>query len=156
MKVREWIKKWNLSSLKFNAKFLEMEFTPSEPDQEAAWELYVELVTRITTQFLEPDDGDEQAALNSIFSLFETTRNNLKRHGRKCVQLTRIAVVVLNQIVRPFTVKWHKISIANGFAERETRDEFRKELAELQVELRAYTELLAAIADVEDLTTIEE
>ncbi|MGE6116540.1 hypothetical protein ACLHZU_10620 [Aeromonas salmonicida] len=56
-----------MKSLKINALFLEMEWSPSEPDKNAAWDLYIELLTRITTQKLEANQGDEQTALNPSF-----------------------------------------------------------------------------------------
>ena len=53
-------------------------------DEKAAWEMYVEMITRIITQPLPPDHGDERTALKSVYSLFEITRNVLKEHGQDC------------------------------------------------------------------------
>lgn len=64
--------------------------------------MYVELITRIATQELDEDCGDEKAALNSIHALFPITREILKSKGRLAPNFTKIAVVVLNQILRPF------------------------------------------------------
>ena len=50
MKWKKWLENWDMTSLKFNLKFLEMEWQPKEPDKNAAWELYIEMLTRITTQ----------------------------------------------------------------------------------------------------------
>jgi hypothetical protein len=133
-----------------------MDWSPAEADKEAAWELYIELLTRITTQGLKPEDGDEKTALKSIYSLFGITREVIKRHGRDCINLTKLAVVILNQVIRPFTAKWHRIEVSGQFGEKAICDEFRKELSELQVKLRNYTKMLADIADVEDLTDLEE
>ena len=80
-----------------------MEWNPSEPDKVAAWELYIELLTRITTQPLGIDDGDEKTALESVYSLFPTTRSIIKQNGRDCIEFTKLAVVVLNRKIRPFT-----------------------------------------------------
>ena len=63
---------------------------------------------------------------------------------------------MLNQVVRPFTAKWHKESLAGAFDDETKRKEFREELAVLQDELRSYNRLLAKIADVEDLTDLEQ
>ena len=63
MKWSKWLENWDMTSLKITAPFLEMEWNPSEPDKTAAWELYIELLTRITTQSLDEKDGDEQTAL---------------------------------------------------------------------------------------------
>ena len=63
MKLRDFLERWGLSGLKIKLGFLEGEFKPSDPDRNAAWDLYVELLTRITTQYLPPESGDEKAAL---------------------------------------------------------------------------------------------
>ncbi len=115
MKWRKWLENWDMTSLKISAPFLEMEWNPAEPDKDAAWELYVELLTRITTQPLPDEDGDEETALQSVYALFGLTRSIIKSHGRDCREFTKIAIVVLNQIIRPFTAKWHKVSVAGQF-----------------------------------------
>ena len=64
---------------------------------------------------------------------------------------------MLNQVIRPFTAKWHKKSL-NGFNE-EDKTAFRDELKELQKKLRIYTQMLGEMAGVEevnDLTILEE
>ena len=155
MNLKSFLDKWNFSKLRINAYFLSLELEFNEADRKAAWELYVELLTRISTQFLEPDDGDEQTALNSIFSLFGTTRSILKQHGPECIEFSKVAILVLNQIVRPFTAKWHKLSLNGAFEDLEKCREFRGELRSLQEELRKYTQLLSDIAGVEDLTNLE-
>lgn len=155
MKWREWLEKWGMTSLKINLKYLEMEFRPTASDQDAAWELYIELLTRISTQRLETEHGVEKTALDSIYALFGLTRNIIKHHTRKCIEFTKIAIVVLNQIIRPFTAKWHRISVEKGFEDPKTCEEFRAELAGLQDSLRKYTMMLAEMAGVEDLTDLE-
>ncbi|MDP2223002.1 hypothetical protein [Nitrosomonas sp.] len=155
MKIKDLFENWNLTGLKIKASFLEMEWKPSDPDKEAAWDLYVELLTRITTQPLPDEDGMEQTALDSIYALFGITRETLKAHGRSCIQFTKIAIVVLNQVVRPFTAKWHRKSQNGAFASPEECQQFRQELQILQTQLRNYTRLLAELAGVEDLTEIE-
>ena len=148
--------KWKLSSIKLNLKFAEVEFTSTEEDKQAAWELYVELLTRITTQALDDTAGDEKTALNSIYSIFPTTRLILKEKGRDAQTFSKIAIIVLNQIIRPFTAKWHKQSELGAFDDYARCELFRKELKDLQVDLIHYAQLLADIAEVEDLTNIGE
>lgn len=154
--LKDKLNQWGLTSLKINLKYVEGEFDLSQPDRNAAWELYIELLTRITTQRLEPGHGDEKTALDSVYALFGLTREILKSYRRQCIEFTKIAVVVLNQIVRPFTAKWHKISLAGGFDDPDVCEEFRGELYALQDLLRKYTQALADMADVEDLTDLEE
>ena len=154
MQLKKLLEKWDLTSLKIKAPFLEMEWQPNDEDKTAAWELYIELITRAATQRMAPDEGDEAAALKSIYELFPLTRDTIKRNGRYCINFTRIAVVVLNQKVLPFTSKWHPRTIAGALGEAD-KQAFRAELRDLQTDLRNYTRLLADLADVEDLTDLE-
>ncbi len=156
MKWKKWLENWNMTSLKINAHFLEMEWKPNEPDKDAAWEMYVELITRITTQSLAEKDGNEQSALESIYSLFSLTRNILKKYGRDAQEFSKLAIIVLNQIIRPFTTKWHKLALNGAFEDEEQRKKFREELEDLQNKLAIYTKMLADMADAGDLNKIEE
>ncbi len=156
MKWKEWLDEWSMTGLRINAGVLNMEWKPKDVDRDAAWELYVELLTRITTQHLQPEHGDEETALKSIHALFDLTRQTLKAEGRHCNEFAKIAIVVLNQVVRPFTAKWHKESLAGAFDDPARCQKFRDELSDLQQELRKYTKMLADMAGVEDLTTLEQ
>ncbi len=155
MKWREWLENWSMVSLKISVPYLETEWAPKDADRDAAWELYIELLTRITTQPLPQEDGDEQTALKSVHALFGLTRDTIKRHGRLCQEFTKLAIVVLNQIVRPFTAKWHRLSLQGGFDDAARCAEFRGELEDLQTKLREYTRMLCDLAGVEDLTQLE-
>jgi len=154
MKLKKWFENWGLTKLKVSMGFLETEWSPQEADRDAAWELYVEMLTRIVTQPLAVTDGDEQTALDSVNALFGITREILRSKGRDCIEFSKIAVIVLNQIVRPFTAKWHKLSLTGAFGDAEQCQAFRKELEALQIDLRNYTKALADIAQVEDLTEL--
>ncbi len=146
---------FHLDKVKLNLKLLELEYSFQPADRDAAWELYVELLTRIVTQPLPAEDGEEGTALDSVHSLFSITRGILRRQGRGTIEFAKIAIPVLNQVVRPFTAKWHKESSSCAFDDETMRTEFRKELAALQVDLRNYNRMLAEIACVEDLTDLE-
>lgn len=157
MKWKKWLENWDMTSLKINTKFLEMEWKPQTADKDAAWELYIELLTRITTQELNDDDGNEESALNSVYKIFDLTREIIKKYKRDCMEFSKVAIVVLNQVIRPFTAKWHKKSL-DGFNDND-KVEFRKELKVLQKKLKIYTQMLGQMAGVEeinDLTKLEE
>lgn len=156
MKWKKWLENWDMTSLKIKSSFLEMEWKPQDEDKSAAWDLYIELLTRIATQPLDEKHGDEKTALDSIHSLFAITRQVLKNNTRHCTEFTKIAIVVLNQVIRPFTAKWHPLSLQGAFSDSERKTEFRGELANLQVLLKKYTKMLADMAGVEDLTNLEE
>ena len=133
-----------------------MDWNPKDADKDAAWELYTELLTRITTQELPIEHGDEQTALESVFKIFGLTREIIKHHGRDCIEFTKIAIIVLNQIIRPVTAKWHRLSVSNAFDDEKQCEEFREELSKLQATLRIYTKMLSDMAGVEDLTELED
>jgi len=156
MKLGKWLENWDMTGLKIKAPFLEMEWQPQDEDKAAAWELYVELLTRIATQPLAQDHGDGKTALDSVHSLFPITREVIKNNGRHCIEFTKIAVVVLNQRIRPFTAKWHKLSLEGVFNDETQCRTFRSELQALQAVLRVYTKMLADMAGVEDLTELED
>ena len=117
-------------------------------DRLAAWELYVEMATTVITQPLDNEHGDEQTALNSLFSLFPTTREVLRRHGPPASECSKVAIAALNQAVRPFTTKWHSQALSGAFNDETSRRHFRTELEELQRHLQNYTDQLAKIAGV--------
>lgn len=149
MKIQDWFENWGITGLKLNAGFLSMEWEPQPDEQQAAWELYVELITRVATQPLPDNVGDDASALESVYQLFDVTRQLLKGKGRKAQTFSKVAIVVLNQKIRPFTAKWHKQSKAGAFSDAAQCQEFRQELAGVQQVLGGYAGMLAKIAGVE-------
>ena len=156
MKLKDLFENWNIKGLKVKILILDLEWSPEDADKDAAWDMYIELLTRITTQPLLDADGVEKTALDSIYNIFGITREIIKKHGRKCQNFSRIAVVILNQIIRPFTAKWHKLSSDGAFGNSDQCKFFRSELKELKQNLTNYSKMLAEIAGVEDLTQMEE
>ena len=155
IKIAELLAKFHLEKVKIGPDWANVELSLKSEDQEAAWELYVEMLTRIVTQPLPIEAGDEKTALDSVYALFPITREVLRRHGRGAIHFSKVAVPVLNQVVRPFTAKWHKESLAGAFCNDGKRREFREELTALQEELCNYNRVLADMAGVEDLTDLE-
>ena len=155
MSLGAHFERFGLTKVHLGPKWAKVEIGFNDEDRNAAWELYVEMLTRIVTQPLPTSAGDEQTALDSVYSLFATTREILRRHGKGTVQFSKVAIPVLNQVVRPFTAKWHRESLSGAFLDTEKRKEFREQLEHLQADLRNYNRLLAEIAGVEDLTDLE-
>lgn len=155
MNLRTLLNQFHLEKIRLNVGGVGLDIQFNQDDQDAAWDLYIEMLTRIVTQPLPSEVGDEQTALDSVYSLFPKTREILSRRGRNAIRFSKVAIPVLNQVVRPFTAKWHKESLAGAFADSEKCAEFRADLELLQVELRNYNRLLASIAGVEDLTELE-
>lgn len=97
------------TSLPFGLGQVELE--SDEATRRAAWALYVELKTRITTETLEKDQGLLREALNSLYSLFASTREILREAGpdvgTSLESVGGVAIAVLNVGLRPFLTKWH-------------------------------------------------
>ncbi len=156
MKIKDLFENWGITGLKVNVGFLEMDWQPQPEEQQAAWELYIELLTRIATQPLADEYGDETTALESVHDLFRVTRQLLREKGRNAETFSKVAIVILNQKIRPFTARWHKPSIEGAFGDPGKCRLFRNELRELQQTLRGYASLLAQVADVEDFQALDQ
>ena len=139
---------------------------PDESEIRAAWELYVEMVTRTPLGSASIDVGSARETLASIYSLFDTTRDILKKYGPSVARPKNgrelsfgyLAVSMLNLTLRPFLNEWHlKLSgwereNANfSFAEWPGRCDFMRSLNETRERLRQYAGLFAQVADVPEL-----
>ena len=103
-------------------------------DREAAWEIFVEIDTRIITQPLE--NGIDKAALNSLYRLFELHREISKRHGLRCKRYYDLMTSILNDDIRPFTSKWHQRFEAKTNDNVIPDTEFREELKSIQTKMQ--------------------
>ena len=54
---------------------------PDKSEINATWELYVEMVTRAPLDDIVLSDGSVRETLTSLYSLFESGRGILRRHG---------------------------------------------------------------------------
>ena len=141
---------------------------PNEMEKKAAWEMYVELVTRISVETLDAGEGLISEALSSLHSLFATTRDILKRYGPEIakpktggsISFGQIAVIVLNEALRPFLAKWHPLLVQYENTRKNSESildhernwsknvEIRKDLEKLRKNLDEYATLLAEVAGV--------
>jgi hypothetical protein len=151
----------HLSEVKINIPFGigGATWKPDEAETRAAWNLYVELVTRVATQDLVEHEGLDRAVLRSLYSLFPATRRVLRDAGPamgvRRESLGGVAIAVLNRGLRPFLTKWHgRLTEWERNAKAgdtwPDKDEFRAELGKLGLELSRYAEALAIIAGVGD------
>jgi hypothetical protein len=144
---------------------------PDDTERLAAWEMYVELATRISTVELGPDEGLIREALTSMYSLFGTTREILRKygpgvakpHGDADLSFGYLAVAVLNGVLRPLLARWHP-QLADWEAKRPAdvstiaqeqawprATELRAEIAQAREALLAYANQLAQVAGVPPL-----
>lgn len=127
-----------------------VEVEVSEAEVRAAWQLYVEFATRVSGAALEPGAGSVREALDSLYSVFTTTREVLREAGPEVGggpdSLGALAIRVLNEGLRPFLVRWHSEVQTEPTGER--REVFDRELTELREGLAQYVDALARIAGV--------
>ncbi len=145
---------------------------PDEREQDAAWEMYVELVTRISVAELEPSEGLLRESLSSLYGVFTTTRQILREHGPSIARpkgdgemsFGYIAICVLNYVLRPVLAKWHpllldyehrregSVSALQHEEEWERAEDLRQVLNQTRTILIGYTTLLGEISGVPTLT----
>jgi hypothetical protein len=119
---------------------------PADADRQAAAELHVQLISRITTQPLAYSEGDEAAALKSLRQLFDKTRDIMSRH-LGCRHVDTIGWQVINTWVRPFTAKWHRLGERGDLDALDASDVFRAELVVVQQAFSRLDDLLVEIRD---------
>jgi hypothetical protein len=130
-------------------------WTPTAAERAAAWEVVVELVTRVPVIPLREDEGLLEEALGSLHSLFGEVRAILRRHGPQLashqpgeLSFAILAGVLLNQVLRPTLAYWHTRLSAHvdgrdpAVETRLQRERSWDELAALQ---RALDELRAVL-----------
>jgi hypothetical protein len=135
---------------------------PDESEVKAAWEPYVELITRVSLLEVKADEGLLREALDSLYSLFGTTREILRKYGPSVgkpkgkgrLSFGFLSVAVLNTVLRPVLFKWHPlledyqgkaagISPLEHERQWEKAKELRDILNEARTKLMEYADILA-------------
>jgi hypothetical protein len=147
---------------------------PADVERSAAWELYLELVTRVSVEELDAEGGFLREALSSLYTFFDTTREILRRYGPEVappvapghVSFGVLAVTVLNRVLRPLLSSWHPRLTAYESRRPEGvdpvaweqrwdhADALRARIAEARVTLASLAENLREVADVSDLINL--
>jgi hypothetical protein len=144
---------------------------PTECERNAAWDMYVELVTRIPIAQVKPGESSLQVCLNSLYKLFGATREILRKYGpfvarprsEGQISFGYLSVKILDIILRPFLVKWYpllidyestrKSSVSAREHERKWAryEELKKGLNDVRDALLQYAQLLARASEVPSL-----
>lgn len=144
---------------------------PDDTEKRAAWDLYIELVTRISLVELKKGEGILREALTSLYSIFPTSREVLRKYGPELAiprkgatySLGKLVTEILNYQIRPFLTKWHPMlqdyesgrqaGVSLKFYEDkwDQSDILRKELKDMSIKLWDYSVYLAKAAGVEPL-----
>ncbi|NJP34267.1 hypothetical protein [Micromonospora thermarum] len=147
-------------------QFSDLHFAVTRDSQQVAWKLFIEAVTRISTQPLDMGTGLLREALTSLYGLFAITRDVLKesepsRQTGSDPTVEHLAIAMLNVELRPFLSRWHPIlrdweSTHPDQGEREwpLDAECRSELAAMQRRLLPYVLGFGKLAGVRNATQI--
>jgi len=144
--------------------WLSVTLEPNDSERRAAWELYVELATRISSQSFDKEHGSVRAALESLYAIFTQTRTVLRAAGPEVANSETsfgpFAIRFLTEVLGPFLLRWHEplrayetlrpqetpVTIYEKAWER--HKEFCEELDSLREKTIAYVDALAEIAGV--------
>ena len=142
---------------------------PTEVERKAAWELYVELLTRVSLAPLQ--HGILREALTSFYSLFGASREILRKYGPAVAEpkpdgqysFGFLTVALLNFGLRPVLSYWHpELSAwesrrpADASVVEHERDwprepELRDQLEQTRLVMTQYAALLGKACGVPDL-----
>ena len=137
-----------------------LKFVIDGEQRKVAWKIFVEMMTRVSTQPLEPGAGFVEEALDSLHGLFTTTRNLLKEMLPSPViagahRVEELAILMLNRELRPFLSVWHprwKTFTAGGAGGPWGEEAaFRAGLEALRARLLEYANSFGALAEIEGL-----
>lgn len=158
--------------LPFGMGKLSGKWVPEELEREAAWEVLVELTTRISLVPIDDEHGSLREMLSSLRDLFPLIRDILKRYGPglaavsvegSLVSFAHLTVGLLNGSLRPLLAKWHVALREHeeskpcdvGPMDWESRwsraPELRGDLAMVQASLRTYATILARVCGAESM-----
>jgi hypothetical protein len=133
------------------------------------WRIFVECTSRISTQPLATGTGLLREALESLYKLFETVRDELKNVSpprplaAAGETVESVSFRLLNRHLRPFLAEWHPALLAwedQRQAEKKSEAEWpdaakcRAELQQLSSALREDVRLLGALIGVQHLDEI--
>ena len=104
---------------------------------DAAYELYSQLSSRVSSTELPDNIGCDITALNSVYSLFEFWRGLHSKYGRQSCFFIKHSKPYFDQSLRILTTKWH-----NKLSGDEINKAFRADLLVLQNSTNTYIKKL--------------
>jgi hypothetical protein len=144
----------------------QLNFAVTHESQLVAWKLFVEMLTRVSTQPLTEGSGRVRSALTSLHGLLGFVRETLKesppsrRTGHQPT-VEQLALILVISDLRPFVTRWHQAfnewqDLNPGAAESSwpLNKECRAELAAVQKCLREYVLSFGALAGVPNASDI--
>jgi hypothetical protein len=142
-------------------EFSTLSFEVNDEHRRVAWRLFVETASRVSTQPLAADDGFLKEAMDSLYKLFGTVREELKtmepsRSGKNAT-VEMFALEMLNDELRPFLTKWHpaleRFESEGTGNENDWQDasECRNELEAMRKRILKYAQAFGELAGLSDI-----
>jgi hypothetical protein len=138
----------------------ELVFVVNNDAKQTAWQLFIQVSTRVSTQPLVQEEGFLREALDSLYELFGQIRDLLmKGQPTRAAQgktVEYLALTMLNQELRPFLSKWHPRLTRfeqSGNGQEATwpqNSEFRGELESMRKRLLEFSLAFARLAGADD------
>ena len=160
----EDLEDWEITEIEIDTLGHKWKLANAGAQRRVAWSLFVETVTRSGTPPIADTEGDDGAALKSLYTLFQSTRENISKMEPTRLLPSRqqdihtvetYALAMLNQDIRPFLSKWHpqwdawyKINENVSCTRWEHHMMFRAELKALQERIKMRAQGLGEIAGV--------
>lgn len=144
----------------------ELRFVVTKDTKRVSWKLFVETVTRVSTQPLNDTAGLLREAMTSLYGLFQVVREILKETLPSSAQgraptVEQLAITMLNLELRPFLSRWHpalrsweEANPNRGETMWPENDACRRELAQVQARIRQYALGFAKLAGVDNATAL--
>lgn len=129
----------------------------SAGDRQLAWELYVELTTRVATVPLAPNEGLPSEALDSLRQLIAVVQGLLRAWPANSAMHESLAHLVTTMIdteLRPFLHRWNSARLDTKQWSARRSNSLRAELSSLRSRLSLLAQRLADIAEVDSLVEI--
>lgn len=144
----------------------ELRFVVTKDTKKVAWKIFVETVTRVSTQPLADGTGLLREAMTSLYGLFQAVRELLKDTLPSPLQgqaptVEQLAITMLNVELRPFLSRWHpelrQWEQANPDLDESAwpaGNTCRQELALVQARIRDYAVGYARLAGIDDAAAL--
>ena len=155
--LRHRIEDWRLEEVELQG----FKFTIAGAQRRVAWRLFVEITTRIATQPMQDETGDDGIALKSLYELFQLTRKAISEMeptpSATGDTVETFALDMLNSDLRPFLSTWHPKwdeyaeggkAVSQAWPKHR---EFRVELREIQTKIKSRARGLAQLAGVRNV-----
>jgi hypothetical protein len=150
---------------------LEGKWEPEERERQAAWELYIEIITHTSIAEFEPTERALGETLMSLDALYSSARDILRKYGpeiarsnaRSNVSFAAVAIAAINHVLEPILSRWYplvrdyhsarppSISSVDWEAQWDRTPELRKMLDGARQALIEYADVLALVAKIAPL-----